>query len=156
MPYPTLFYVFRHAKGFVKVNAMTRYKAMKMARKEFSQESGRFIIAIGEDEMTNCDESKLIKPLFIPLKKEYYFKFESGEQDCEIRPNNHRAWNIKNVFPGRMMTISNGYGNYDRTTLEIKRTLITQDLRTEEIPRWHIDAVENIYGKRDSWLIAYV
>lgn len=35
--------------------------------------------------------------------------------------------------------------------------MITPDLRMEKnIPQWHIDAVEDIYGKQDSWLIAYV
>ncbi len=97
-----------------------------------------------------------VKPLFIPLKKKYFLKFKAGEQDCEIRPRNHRIWNIKNVYPGRMMTLSNGYGKYDRINREIRSTMVTPDLNMEHIPQWHIDAVEEIYGKRDSWLIAYV
>lgn len=97
-----------------------------------------------------------MKPVFVPLFKEYFLKFKAGEQDCEIRPANHRGWNVNNVFPGRLMTLSNGYGNYDRITKEIRSTIVTPDLKMEKIPQWHIDAVEKIYGKRDEWLIAYV
>lgn len=97
-----------------------------------------------------------MKPLFVPLMKEYFYKIKKGEQDCEIRPNLHRGWNEKNVFPGRPVTFSNGYGKHDRVTKVINTTLITNNLQAANIPKWHIDAVENIYGKRDSWLIAYI
>jgi len=93
---------------------------------------------------------------FLPLKKEFFLKFKNGEQDCEIRPNNHRGWNIKNIYPGRMITLSNGYGKHDRITREICSTMVTHDLFFDDIPQWHIDAVEQIYGQQDSWLIAYV
>lgn len=98
----------------------------------------------------------MTKPYFLPLFKEYFLKIKSGEQDCEIRPNNHRGWNIKNIYPGRLVTISNGYGKHDRITREIRSTMVTRDLTMESIPQWHIDAVEAIYGQRDSWLIAWV
>jgi len=97
-----------------------------------------------------------VKPLFIPVFKKYFLKFKNGEQDCEIRPNNHRGWNCKNVYPLRLITLSSGYGKHDRVTLEIRSTMITPDLKMENIPQWHIDAVENIYGQQDSWLIAYL
>lgn len=94
--------------------------------------------------------------MFVPIMKVYFLKFKAGEQDCEIRPTNHRGWNTKNVYPGRLMTLSNGYGKHDRLTKQIRSILVTPDLKMEAIPQWHIDAVEEIYGKRDSWLIAYV
>ena len=97
-----------------------------------------------------------MKNLFIPLYKEYFLKFKSGEQDCEIRPLGHRGWNIKNVYPGRTMTLSNGYGKQDRIEKVIEFTRVTNNLKASGIPKWHIDAVEGIYGKRDKWLIAYV
>jgi len=97
-----------------------------------------------------------MKPLFIPLYKEYFLKFKAGEQNCEIRPYDHRGWNVKNVFPSRLMTLSSGYGNHDRITMEIRNTMVTPDLQMEKIPQWHIDAVESIYGKQPKWLIAYV
>tara|TARA_R110002050_G_scaffold57423_3_gene128932 strand:+ start:80013 stop:80306 length:294 start_codon:yes stop_codon:yes gene_type:complete len=97
-----------------------------------------------------------MKPYFLPLMKIYYLKFKSGEQDCEIRPANHHGWNIKNIFPGRSLLLSSGYGKQDRLVKEIRSTMITHDLNQEKIPIWHIDAVESIYGKRDKWLVAYV
>ena len=97
-----------------------------------------------------------MKPYFTPLMKKYFFMIEEGKQDCEIRPNNHRGWNTKNIFPGRHLQFSNGYGNYNRTIKQIIGIMITEDLADAGIEQWHIDAVENIYGKRDEWLIAYV
>ena len=46
------------------------------------------------------------KPYFLPLNKEFYLKVKSGEQDCEIRPANHRGWNSKNIYPGRWLKFS--------------------------------------------------
>jgi len=97
-----------------------------------------------------------MKNLFIPLKKEYFLKFKNGEQDCEIRPDQYRFWNRKNVCPGRKMTLSKGYGKYDRIEKVIEFTRVTNNLKASGIPEWHIEAVEEIYGKRDKWLIAYV
>ena len=54
------------------------------------------------------------------------------------------------------MTLSNGYGKYDRLEKMITKTVTTTNLKNENIPDWHIEAVEAIYGKRPWWLIAYV
>jgi hypothetical protein len=97
-----------------------------------------------------------MKNLFIPLYKEYFLKFKNGEQDCEIRPLDHRGWNTKNVFPGRVMTLANGYGKHDRLKKMIDFTRVTNNLKSSGISKWHTDAMEAIYGKRDKWLIAYV
>ena len=96
------------------------------------------------------------KPLFVPLIKKYFLKFKSGEQNCEIRPIGRRGWSAKFVYPGRLMTLSNGYGKYDRITRMISQTVVTEDLKKSGIPQWHIDAVEGIYGKQESWLVAYI
>ena len=97
-----------------------------------------------------------MKNLFIPLYKKYFLKFKSGEQDCEIRPAGHRGWNLDNVYPLRVMTLSSGYGKQDRIEKTIIKTILTRNLQTAGIPDWHIKAVEGIYGKRSWWLIAYV
>lgn len=107
---------------------------------------------LSDEDITGLPE----KALFVPLKKEYFHKIKGGKQDCEIRPNNHRGWNVKNVYPGRMITFSNGYGRHERLKLEVRSTMVTHDLSQEKVPQWHIDAVEQIYGKRSSWLIAYI
>lgn len=95
------------------------------------------------------------KPYFLPLMKEYYLKIKSGEQDCEIKPLNHRGWNHNNIYPLRELNVSNGYQKKGRIVKLISRVAVTSDLEMSGIPRWHIDAVEEIYGKRGYWMIAY-
>lgn len=51
--------------------------------------------------------------LFIPLKKEYFQAFASGEKTEEYRPLGPR-WNEKTCAIGRPAVISNGYGKWDR------------------------------------------
>lgn len=99
-----------------------------------------------------------LTPYFCPLNKEFYFKVESGEQDCEIRPLNHRGWNEKNIYVGRDITFSNGYGKYNRTTKKTTETLVVNDLlfAVPFIDDDHIDAVKTIYPWADEWLVAYV
>ena len=97
-----------------------------------------------------------MKPYFLPLKKEYYLKIQNGEQRTEIRPNNHRGWNLKNIYPGRVINFSLGYGKANRMLLQVKNTIVTHDLHQENISPGHIKAVEAIYGPRDSWLVARV
>lgn len=97
------------------------------------------------------------KPYFVPLKKEFYLKVKSGEQDCEIRPANHRGWNSKNIYAGRWLKFSSGYGDHDRHCREIYACYEgPASLVFSGVPLWHIDAVEQIYGKRDRWLVAFV
>ena len=98
-----------------------------------------------------------MNPYFLPLKKEYYLKFKNGTQNCEIRPLNHYGWNAKNIYAGRQLLLSCGYGTHDRHCKDIK-TIIegTAGFAFMGVPQWHIDAVEKIYGKRDRWLVAYV
>jgi len=98
-----------------------------------------------------------MKPYFLPLKGEYYLKIKTGKQNCEIRPNNHRGWNIRNIFPGRILRLSYGYGKGNRMLKEITKTVVNiGPLLPDNVPQWHIDAVEEIYGKQAEWLIAYI
>lgn len=55
------------------------------------------------------------KPLFIPLKKEYFKKFENGTKllNSEFRPYGPR-WNEVSCRPGRAVTLSLGYGKHRR------------------------------------------
>lgn len=96
------------------------------------------------------------KPKWTVVKLEYYRKIESGEQDCEIRPNNHRGWNAQEVYPGRDLMLSGGYGKKHRLVRNITKAAITPDLTLLNVPEWHIDAVQAIYGDVDEWLVAYV
>lgn len=97
-----------------------------------------------------------MKPYFLPLKKEYYLKFLNGQQNCEIRPANHHGWNSKNIYAGRVLLLSLGYGKGNRHCRMIR--VVNEgpaDFAFMGVPQWHIDAVEAIYGKRDRWLVAY-
>lgn len=53
------------------------------------------------------------RPLFIPLKSEYYADFASGMKTREYRLYGPR-WNERTCRPGRPVTLSRGYGTRDR------------------------------------------
>jgi len=97
-----------------------------------------------------------MKPYFLPLKKEYYLKLKNGIQTSEIRPAEHRGWNLKNIYPGRVLNCSCGYGKQDRTLKMINRVTVTTDLAMEGVSAEHIQAVEGIYGRNNIWMVAHV
>jgi hypothetical protein len=53
------------------------------------------------------------KPIFIPLRAEWYEAFERGEKTEEIRQYG-RQWNEKTCRVGRAVTLSYGYGKARR------------------------------------------
>lgn len=53
------------------------------------------------------------KPLFIPLKRQYFEAFERGEKIAEYRKHGPR-WNRETCQPGRPVTLSLGYGKARR------------------------------------------
>lgn len=53
------------------------------------------------------------KPLFIPLKAEYFYQFKRGEKHVEMRKYGPR-WNEKTCKVGREVTLSLGYGKAHR------------------------------------------
>jgi len=55
------------------------------------------------------------RPLFIPLKTEYYEAFVSGEKIVEYRKYGPR-WNAEVCKIGRKVIISKGYGKQNRKT----------------------------------------
>lgn len=55
-----------------------------------------------------------MKPLFIPLKSEYYEAFVNGSKAAELRRYGPR-WNEKTCTPGRSVVLSMGYGKQHRT-----------------------------------------
>lgn len=70
-----------------------------------------------------------MKPLFIPLKGEFYDQFESGQKDTEYRPFGPR-WNERTCPVGREVVLSRGYGKARRLQGTVKHfsisTVITQ------------------------------
>lgn len=54
-----------------------------------------------------------MKPLFIPLKSEYYEAFKDGSKREELRIYGKR-WNEKTCPVGRKVVLSKGYGKQNR------------------------------------------
>lgn len=53
------------------------------------------------------------KPLFIPLKREFYLAFQNGSKTEELRPEGPR-WNPGTCVVGRPVVLSLGYGKTHR------------------------------------------
>ncbi len=56
-----------------------------------------------------------MKPLFIPLKREYFEAFKAGTKTEEFRPLGPR-WNGYVCCIGRPVVLSLGYGEHERLT----------------------------------------
>jgi hypothetical protein len=85
------------------------------------------------------------KPLFIPLKTEFYEAFKRGAKLSELRLYG-RHWNEKTCYPGRAVTLSKGYGKRDRIGAVIE-TFQKRDART--LGSTHQESVLRIYGTLD-------
>lgn len=55
----------------------------------------------------------MTKPLFIPLRREWFESFRVGIKDTEYRPLGPR-WNPKTCIVGRPVVLSLGYGKAHR------------------------------------------
>jgi hypothetical protein len=73
------------------------------------------------------------KPLFIPLKREFFEAFERGEKTEEYRPMGPR-WNHETCRHGREVVLSLGYGKGRR--LRGKIVAFTVHHRAFELPGW--------------------
>jgi hypothetical protein len=69
-----------------------------------------------------------VKPLFIPLKTEFYEAFERGEKRSELRLYGPR-WNERTCSPGRSVILSKGYGKQNRLQGVVTEFLM-RDART--------------------------
>lgn len=81
-----------------------------------------------------------MKPLFIPLKGEYFDQFASGEKTVEYRPYGPR-WNAGTCPIGREVVLSRGYGKAHRLRGVV--TLFDLSTRITLTPVWR-----SIYGNR--------
>lgn len=81
-----------------------------------------------------------MKPLFIPLKREYFEAFFSGEKRQEYRPWGPR-WNDRTCVIGRPVVLSCGYGKGRRLCGEI--VAILKHEAPEFLPGW-----KECYGSR--------
>jgi len=56
-----------------------------------------------------------VKPLFVPLKTEFFRAFQAGTKTVEFRPHGPR-WNERTCAVGRPVVLSHGYGKHERLT----------------------------------------
>lgn len=71
------------------------------------------------------------RPLFIPLKTEYYEAFESGEKGTEYRKYGPR-WNEETCYAGRPVILSKGYGKHAR----INRVIESVEVKEMDSADW--------------------
>lgn len=73
------------------------------------------------------------KPLFIPLKREYFEAFERGEKTEEFRPLGPR-WNARTCRIGRPVVLSLGYGKHQRLRGVVSS--FRKDMNPHAMPGW--------------------
>lgn len=74
-----------------------------------------------------------MKPLFIPLKTQWFRAFESGAKTVEYRAYGPR-WNERTCTPGRLALLSHGYSG-DRIKAVIVRLVVLSLDQAPEIAR---------------------
>lgn len=89
-----------------------------------------------------------MKALFIPLKTEYYERFESGEKRDELRAYGVR-WNELTCLIGRPVTLSKGYGKQNRINGVVKGF---KKQHASTFGRTHQESMMQIYGTLDKWI----
>ena len=82
----------------------------------------------------------MTKPLFIPLKREYFEAFRTGDKTEEFRPEGAR-WNARTCYVGRPVVLSLGYGTAHRMTGVV--TGFRTSVEPTEMPAWR-----DCYGGR--------
>jgi hypothetical protein len=58
-------------------------------------------------------EAQTLPALFVPLYTRYFEAFKAGRKKTEFRTYG-RGWNERTCLPGRRVTLSKGYGKYER------------------------------------------
>lgn len=80
------------------------------------------------------------KPLFIPLRREFFEAFKTGQKLEEFRPEGPR-WNARTCRIGRPVVLSLGYGKRERLAGQV----VGYSARVEPT---HTDAWRTCYGDR--------
>lgn len=89
-----------------------------------------------------------IKPLFIPLKTEYYEAFKSGDKTEELRAYGAR-WNENTCQIGREVVISKGYGKANRMKGDIWKF---KRQHGSTFSATHKGSLLVVYGTFDIWI----
>lgn len=88
---------------------------------------------MGADHLRAAVNIPVEKPLFIPLKGEYFDAFAAGTKHAEYRPHNGR-WNAVTCRVGRRVLLSRGYGRQHRLWATI--TAFAIELSPQSLPGW--------------------
>lgn len=88
-----------------------------------------------------------MKPIFIPLKSEYYQAFLDGSKRIEYRRAGVGQFTLAKCTPGRDVTLSKGYGRRDR----IRGTVVRSWIEHHEHPA---GAIAACYGHQPIDIIA--
>lgn len=83
-----------------------------------------------------------VKPLFIPLKTEFYEAFERGDKHSELRLYGPR-WNENTCPPGRPVILSKGYGKQHRLR-GVVMEFLQRDAKT--FGSTYRDSIQRLYG----------
>jgi len=86
-----------------------------------------------------------MKPLFIPLKTEYYKAFADGSKTEEVRLYGPR-WNDKTCVVDRDVVVSKGYGKHSRMTGKVAFFVKTHGTHLSPANQ---KAVKAVYGTLD-------
>ena len=81
-----------------------------------------------------------MKPLFIPLKTEYFNAFKNGSKTYELRFGSR--WSEHHCFVGRAVVLSRGYGKHERLNGIITSYQLVQ---VRDLPQADIDACIDCY-----------
>ena len=84
-----------------------------------------------------------MKPIFIPLKTEFYEAFISGTKKYEYRKYGG-YWSEKHIWPGKEVVISKGYGKHNR-----RKGVVTSFQKTMGYNCPNPQSVKQIYGTTD-------
>lgn len=85
------------------------------------------------------------RPLFVPLKTEWYEAFAAGRKTEELRLYGTR-WNERSCAIGRPVVLSKGYGKKDRLAGQIGHFYCR---RGTQFSAEHQDAIRAVYGTLD-------
>lgn len=90
----------------------------------------------------------VVRPLFIPLKGEFYDAFANGSKTEELRIYGPR-WNEKTCVPGRAVVLSRGYGKKNRMAGEIWKF---KRQHGATFGSTYKEAIAACYGTLDVWI----
>ena len=91
---------------------------------------------------------RLVGPLFVPLRSEYYEAFAEGTKRDELRLYGPR-WNERTCAPGRDIVLSKGYGKHNRMT---GRILKFKRRHGSTFGSTYKAAILDCYGTLDVWM----